>query len=395
MDETIVEAEEEQQEEQEEEDEWVELPSPDGAIPVSSFGEIWGYLVGGQERALIPGIPLTDVVYHSADVSPYGKLRGVPNPKNITRFTGRIHMDVMCNGTTLSHFVLRPGSAERKELIADLLAAARNFDGLQIDFENVPERDGDNFLSFLAELRAGLGDKMFTIALPARAKTTSSNWYHYAAIKPLVDRILLMAYDEHWSGSAPGPIASMAWCKSVANYALQVIGPEKLIMGLPFYGRAWGNKTTSQAYIYPTIERIQKENGVTEIRRVNGIPTFDYEVPVSVKVYYEDEYSLGARLDMYRSLGVDSVGFWRLGQETRAVWGLLKINTVIQSSNGDISELGTRENPFDWSSLSRQLASAPSLPREGTSIYVKLPSGKVRLVRRGEITWTKTEYARR
>jgi spore germination protein YaaH len=309
-----------------EEDELKEFPPPSGDLPVSSFGEVWGYLIAGREDAVRRNMPISDVVYHSADIDSYGKLRGVPNPKNAaSRFGGRLHMDVMCNGTALTHFVLAPGSTERKELIADLLAAARNFDGLQIDFENVPERDAGAFLSFLTELRAGLGDKIFSIALPARTSTTSNNWYHYAAIKPLVDRILLMAYDEHWSGSDPGPIASMAWCKNVATYALQVIGREKLIMGLPFYGRAWGNVTTSQAYIYSTIERIRGENKITEVRRENGIPTFNYEVPVSVKVYYEDDYSLAVRMDMYRTLGVNSVGFWRLGQETLAVWNQHKL----------------------------------------------------------------------
>jgi spore germination protein YaaH len=117
----------------------------------------------------------------------------------------------------------------------------------------------------------------------------------------------------------------MAWCKNIADYALKTIGPEKLIMGIPFYGRGWGNKTTSQAYIHSTIERIQNENSVTEIRRENGIPTFDYEIPVSVKVYYEDDYSLSVRMDMYRSMGVNAVGFWRLGQETPAVWKQLKL----------------------------------------------------------------------
>ncbi|GHV61769.1 hypothetical protein AGMMS49587_06800 [Spirochaetia bacterium] len=327
-DEAILLAEEDQEEQSlEEEDEWIELPPPSESLPVSSFKEIWGYIITGQENALRRDLPVSDAVYHSADIDTYGKLRGVPNPKNIaSHFKGRLHMDVMCNGAALTHFVLAPGSTERKELIADLLAAARNFDGLQIDFENIPERDAGAFLSFLTELRAGLGDKMFTIALPARTKTSSNNWYHYDAIKPLVDRILLMAYDEHWSTSAPGPIASMAWCKNVAAYALQTIGREKLIMGLPFYGRAWGDTNPSKAYVYSGIERIRGENNVTEVRRENGIPTFNYEVPVSVKVYYEDDYSLAVRMDLYRTLGVNSIGFWRLGQETLAVWNQLKLD---------------------------------------------------------------------
>jgi spore germination protein YaaH len=134
-----------------------------------------------------------------------------------------------------------------------------------------------------------------------------------------------MAYDEHWSGSKPGPIATMAWCRNVANYALQVIGKDKLIMGIPFYGRAWGSDNPAGAYIYSSIERIKNENHITEVRRENGIPTFDYQVPVSVNVYYEDDYSLAVRMDLYRSLGTKAVGFWRLGQETPAVWNLIRL----------------------------------------------------------------------
>jgi spore germination protein YaaH len=210
-------------------------------------------------------------------------------------------------------------------LVADLLEAAKNYDGLQIDFEYVPQRDGTVFLSFLAELRTGLGEKMFTIALPARTRKISNDVYDYEKIGPLVDRILVMAYDEHWSTSKPGPIASLPWCKRVADYSLKVIGSEKLIMGIPFYGRAWGNTNPSRALLHSSVETVIANNQVEDIRRENGIPTFDYEVSVSVKVYYEDDYSLSTRMEMYKSLGVRSIGFWRLGQETQAVWNILRL----------------------------------------------------------------------
>jgi spore germination protein YaaH len=234
-------------------------------------------------------------------------------------------MVVACNGRALSHFVLAPGSAERRELIADLLHAARNYDGLQIDFELIPQRDAGAFLSFLAELRTGLKDKIFTIALPARTRRINNDPFDYERIKPFVDRILVMAYDEHWSTSVPGPIASLAWCKKVADYALRVIGEDKLIMGIPFYGRAWGHINPSRAYLYSGIENILNEHQIADVKRENGIPTFDYEARVSVKVYYEDDYSLSARMEMYKSMGVASIGFWRIGQETPAVWNILRL----------------------------------------------------------------------
>ncbi|MDR0315621.1 MAG: glycoside hydrolase [Treponema sp.] len=310
----------------EETDLLIDLPSPGAALPVSAFGEIWAYVVAGREAALIPGLPISDIGYFGADIGIYGALIDVPERHNLPAFSGRVHMVVKCDSRSLSHFTLIPGSAERKALIADLLAATRNFDGLQIDFENVPLRAAEPFLSFLAELRAGLGNKMFTIALPARNRKINDDIYDYEKIAPLVDRILVMAYDEHWSTSRPGSIASLLWCKRVADYSLNIIGKEKLIMGLPFYGRAWGNTNPSRALIYSSIETIIKENNVTDIHRENGIPTFDYEIPVSIKVYYEDDYSLSVRMEMYRSMGVASIGFWRLGQESPTVWNYIKLH---------------------------------------------------------------------
>ena len=301
----------------------LELLPPGVNLPVSEYREIWAYLVAGREQALNLKHPTTDLVYFGAEVDTYGKLVSVPNFRNIQAFQGRKHLVAACNGRALTHFALAEGSPERKALIRDLLEAAKPYDGFQIDFEYVPARDGDVFLSFLRELRSGLGDKIFSVALPARSRTLTEDVYAYAKIKPLVDRILVMAYDEHWSTSAPGPIASMGWCQRVARYSLDTIGPEKLVMGLPFYGRSWGSFNANVAYIYTTVERVIKEQNITDIRRENGIPNFKYVTPLSVTVYYEDAYSLSARLEMYKKMGVGAVGFWRLGQETPAFWSVI------------------------------------------------------------------------
>jgi spore germination protein YaaH len=293
-------------------------------LPVTPFNEIWAYVVAGREDALKRGLPLTDIGYFGAEIDSYGKLVDVPRRQSLP-FSGRVHLVVASNGRALTHFTLMPGSNERKNLVADLLAAARNFNGLQIDFENVPARDGEVFLSFLRELRSGLGDKMLTIALPARTRKIADDVYDYEKIKPIVDRIFVMAYDEHWSGSNPGSVASLQWCRNVANYSLRAIGHEKLIMGLPFYGRSWGDYSPSRALIFTTIEGIIKDEKIREIRYENGIPVFNYNKNVSIKVYFEDEKSLSTRMEMYKSMNVRAIGFWRLGQETQEVWKILQL----------------------------------------------------------------------
>ncbi|MDR2149476.1 MAG: glycoside hydrolase [Spirochaetaceae bacterium] len=301
----------------------VALPSVEAQLPSVNFAEVWAYIVDGREPTIKPDIPVSDLAYFGATVNIYGKLVGVPDRNKLSWFQGRVHIVVTCEGMALTHFALEEGGSIREQLLIDLLAAAGSFDGLQIDFEQVPARDAQTFRSFLRELQAGLGDRMLSLALPARLRSIADDVYDYRSLAEIVDRILVMAYDEHWSGSEPGPIASLVWCKRVANYALSAIGTQKLIMGLPFYGRAWGFNPNN-AYIYSRIEQLKDENGVSTIEYENGIPTFSYTVPVIVTVYYEDTYSLISRLQIYKEQRINAVGFWRLGQEDPRFWTFIK-----------------------------------------------------------------------
>lgn len=305
-----------------------DIPENTTDIPVSSFNEIWAYVVSGNEDALKINLPISDVVYFGAEVDRYGKLVDVPKRGKLGKYSGRVHVSVACFSAGLIHFTIEEGSKARASLIEQIIYAAQDYDGLNIDYENVPAQDGEAFLSFLSEIRSGLGRaKTFSVCVPARTKSTGA--YDYSKIAFLSDKIFVMAYDEHWSTSKPGPVASMQWCRDVAAYGLKSIGNEKLIMGIPFYGRSWGNTSTSRALVNSTTERLKKEFGVETVKRVNAIPTFTYDVMVQVTVYYEDEYSIGTRVDMYRKQGVRHIGFWRLGQEAMAVWGVLNLNRHI------------------------------------------------------------------
>ncbi|MDR2491773.1 MAG: glycoside hydrolase [Spirochaetaceae bacterium] len=304
--------------------ETVHIPPNLEELPVSSFKELWVYVVAGHEGALKANYPISDVVYFGADVDRYGHVVDVPARKKLAKFSGRVHISITCGSAGLTHFILEPGSRARKTFIDELLAAAAPYDGLNIDMENLPLKDADNFISFLVDLRKGLGKRVLSVCVPAR--TSESQTYNYEKISRNCDKVFVMAYDEHWSTSAPGPVASMDWCKRVAAYSLKTIGPEKLIIGIPFYGRGWGDKSTSRGLIHSTTERIRKENGITKIERENGIPKFKYEVLVTVTVYFEDDYSLATRMKMYQDMGVAYAGFWRLGQESTGVWNLVNLS---------------------------------------------------------------------
>lgn len=288
------------------------------------FGEIWGYLLDGRENDLMPATnSLTDIGYFGAGISTFGNLTGVPNPRKVRSSGMRVHMVIADNSRALTHFCLSPEYSVRKKLINDIVEAASGFDGVQIDFELVSAADKQHYLSFLSELKRRMPKKIISVAIPARVKTLKEDAYSYAELNGIVDRIVVMAYDEHWSTSKPGPVASIEWCKRIMNYATKVISANKLIMGLPFYGRAWNTDNTEGAYKFTSIERVQNEQALSTIVRINDIPTFSVIKQVEYKFYYDDLHSLTKRMTMYSDGGVQNIAFWRLGQEDVNVWNYL------------------------------------------------------------------------
>ncbi len=300
-------------------------PSPAESPPPPSFKESWAYLMVGEESFLKPGLPVTDVGYFGAGLSSTGELTGLPDPARLKPFAGRIHLVVAETGNrALTHFVLRPGSHERKKLLNALEAEAKRYSGVQIDFEAVLPADKEHFLSFLKSLKIRIGRRTLSVAVPARTRKVAEA-YDYAAIAAIADRIIIMAYDEHWSGSAPGPVASLEWCGRVAEYARSVIGPGKLVMGAPFYGRAWASVNPAKAYKNSSVDKLLKEKGITPTERREGVSYFSYEETVQVEVYFDDAASIGERLKLYAAKNVDRIAFWRLGQEDPGAWEQYRI----------------------------------------------------------------------
>jgi len=313
--------------------------SPPAAAPTLEFAELWAYLLDGEERFLDPANPITDLGYFGAGIDSYGKLVGVPRREKIAGFRGRVHLVVAQIGNyALTHFCLDPAYPLRDALVEDIVAASRPFAGVQIDFEAVSSKDFDNFRAFLALLKGRLSGKTLSVALPACIEEKNDR-FDYARVGDIVDRVIVMAYDEHWSTSEPGPVASIDWCRNVSAYAASKVPAEKLVMGAPFYGRAWGDRATSRAFKYSSLAELLAEKGIGAIRRMDEIPFVEYIEIVNVKAYFDDAASTLVRLAIYHAAAVRNIAFWRLGQEDPAIWASLK---VAPQAARDIRGIGRR-----------------------------------------------------
>ena len=104
----------------------------------AEFGEIWAYLMAGEERFLVADAPITDLAYFSARISSKGELYGAPDIQKLSAVKARKHLVVAeVSNQALIHFVLNPAYPLRNKLIKDIAAAAKPYDGVNIDFESM------------------------------------------------------------------------------------------------------------------------------------------------------------------------------------------------------------------------------------------------------------------
>ncbi len=302
--------------------------------PPVAFSELWGFVMKGEEHVITGDEPLSDICFFGVAPEKSGSLRGARDfpsfPANRRGIAQRVHLVVfdISNGGLMKS-VLNPTAPERDVLVKEIAAASAPFAGVMIDFEAVPPDMRAPFIEFLTRLRSSLPkNSILSVALPAR-RMQVNDAYDYPAISAIVDRVFIMAYDQHWSTSKPGPVAAIGWCDAVAAFAQKNVPESKLVMGLPLYGRVWQDRYLGRSVRHSDVESIlkRKRRLKPRIHHDRG-PSLSYRETIHVTIYYEDKDSIARRLAMYQRRGIGQVGFWRIGQGPRGMWSLMELKPI-------------------------------------------------------------------
>lgn len=155
-----------------------------------------------------------------------------------------------------------------------------------------------------------------------------------------------MGYDYHYAYSfLSGPVAPISGTGSIREYdvetavklALNVIPPEKLILGIPLYGYEWdtlnnqpisavipgSGKTASTMRVEELLKDCQ--NCITGIEEEAQQPYLIIpEEKYYRQIFYENEESLSKKLDLSKKYKLGGVAIWALGYEDSTILNPLK-----------------------------------------------------------------------
>jgi spore germination protein YaaH len=195
----------------------------------------------------------------------------------------------------------------RAAVVSDLadLVDEQGWDGISIDLESLAPRDAELLTAFAAELRAALGaGRSISIALMVGGEGVD-----LAALVPVIDRFILMAYDEHgpWE-DVPGPIGSLDWQRAGLEALLESVPAAKVELGVAGYGYGWGPSGDGQL-------------SVAAARALAPDADFDEDagewtatLADGTEMWWSDIQSFRMRVALAREYGLAGVALWSLEQ---------------------------------------------------------------------------------
>ncbi|MDF2787161.1 MAG: polysaccharide deacetylase/glycosyl transferase, group 2 family protein [Neobacillus sp.] len=215
-----------------------------------------------------------------------------------------------------------------------------DFDGINIDFEEIHPEDKANFTDFMEKVYEAFHqqDLMVSMDVPP-----NNNSYDYASLVANVDRMIVMLYDQHHSISQPGPVAATDWV--IENLNQLQIPSEKLIVGLGSYGYDWeenSNKPANPITFGDVMDLGIGTNLQIHWNRQAGNPYVRYKKNgKNHTVWFLDAATFYNQMKLAFNIGSSGIAVWRLGSEDPSIWNFINKPKEMDNPSSALNTIDT------------------------------------------------------
>ncbi|WP_322963267.1 glycosyltransferase [Sphingomonas fuzhouensis] len=222
------------------------------------------------------------------------------------------------DGQTIARIIASPAASEKLATQLGQSVTVNRQSGLVVDFENLPASAMAGYPRLLQRIKAHLPKgTVLAVTVPAE-----DDAWQLQRLAKVVDRIILMAYDQHWQTGTPGPIAAQPWFLQSSEKALRDVGRDKLIVALGSYAYDWPAKGPAEAKsIEESWLMAHDSHAKVSFDPASGNAGFAYDENGEHHIVWMlDAATSWNQLQALKRLGIDDVAFWQLGSEDPGLW---------------------------------------------------------------------------
>jgi spore germination protein len=194
---------------------------------------------------------------------------------------------------------------------------SQGWDGVEIDLESLQARDRTGLVNFIKALKLAVPGKPVGIAVTTftTEQEYQDNGYDLYAIGQALDRIVLMAYDQHGFGdSGPGSVGALSWQSTGLDIVLGEMdgNNDKVILGEAGYGYRWYRDWSSGHVDQVSDAQARSLAGSKAVWDSNAHEWHATLSDGSI-IWWADAKSLADRQALVTDRGVHGLAVWNLG----------------------------------------------------------------------------------
>jgi spore germination protein YaaH len=313
---------------------------------------------------------VTTLTYFSLSLDEAGKIQKFTNPgesepgylaltsgkfdpflNNAKAKNMKLSLAVFSYGDEAITEMLNDPDQSAKNLLEEVtpLMVSYGFTDLNLDIEQVQDASPSarqKFTRFVQIVKNNLDRekiKTLSIDVSASAFVKETNLADPKSLEPLVDQLIIMAYDYHYTGSsvtgavAPGEGAgtvSELDTLAVVKAAKKIMPVKKIVLGIPLYGYEWETlRDTPRSAVIPSSGLIISNSRAEEFLAGCGtcsavfdetdkemhIIYEDQETGTFHQVFYPERLATQYKVDLAKEAGLGGMAVWALGYEGTSI----------------------------------------------------------------------------
>lgn len=219
---------------------------------------------------------------------------------------------------------------------------AKNYAGIEFDMEFISGDYAAAYANLVRLTRERLSPQGFLVFVDLAPKENEEKkgllfeGHNYTLMSDAADRMLLMTYEYGYVYGPPMAVAPIPPVRKVLDFAVTVIDPSKLLLGVPNYAYDWPLpyiRGTSKAEAISNTEAVDRAimmNAAIRYDDYSQAPYYNYfartPAPVEHVVWFGDARSFTASFGLIDDYNLVGTGIWTAMNFTPQLW--LTLNSM-------------------------------------------------------------------